>query len=126
MELIQTEHAPKAIGPYSQAVASGGFLFTSGQIPMKSDGTLVEGEIEGQTHQVFQNLIATLQAGALNLNDVVKVTLFISNMDDFTRINQVYSEYFVTHKPARTTVEVARLPKDAGLELEAVAKMQIE
>lgn len=106
MELIQTEHAPKAIGPYSQAVASGGFLFTSGQIPMKSDGTLVEGEIEGQTHQVFQNLIATLQAGALNLNDVVKVTLFISNMDDFTRINQVYSEYFVTHKQARTTVEV--------------------
>jgi 2-iminobutanoate/2-iminopropanoate deaminase len=123
MELIQTEHAPKAIGPYSQAVASGGFLFTSGQIPMKSDGTLVEGEIEGQTHQVFQNLMATLQAAALNLNDVVKVTLFISNMDDFTRINQVYSEYFVTHKPARTTVEVARLPKDVGLELEAVAKM---
>lgn len=123
MELIQTEHAPKAIGPYSQAVASGGFLFTSGQIPMKSDGTLVEGEIEGQTHQVFQNLIATLQAGSLNLNDVVKVTLFISNMDDFTRINQVYSEYFVTHKPARTTVEVARLPKDVGVELEAVAKM---
>jgi 2-iminobutanoate/2-iminopropanoate deaminase len=67
-----------------------------------------------------------LQADELNLNDVVKVTLFISNMDDFTRINQVYSEYFVTHKPARTTVEVARLPKDAGLELEAVAKMQIE
>lgn len=123
MDIIQTEKAPKAIGPYSQAVISGGFLFTSGQIPMKSDGTLVEGDIETQTHQVFQNLIATLEAAELNLSDVVKVNIFISDMEEFTRINNVYSEYFTTHKPARSTVEVARLPKDVGIELEVIAKV---
>ena len=122
MKIITTENAPPAIGPYSQAVECGGFLFTSGQIPMKSDGTLVEGEIEVQTHQVFENLIATLKAASLGLEDVIKVSIFISDMDEFSRINEVYGEYFVTHKPARTTVQVARLPKDVGLELEVVAR----
>lgn len=122
MKSIKTAKAPEAIGPYSQAVESDGLLFTSGQIPMKHDGTLIEGDIKDQTHQVLQNLIATLEAASLKLTDVIKVNIFIANMDDFPKINEVYAEYFVSHKPARSCVEVARLPLDVKIELEAVAR----
>lgn len=121
MEIITTEFAPKAIGPYSQAIKSGNLLFTSGQIPVKPDGTVVAESIEAQVHQVFANLKATLAAAGADLTGVVKVNLFIQDMNDFSRINEVYATYFDTHRPARTTVEVARLPKDVGLELEVIA-----
>lgn len=122
MNIIKTSNAPEAIGPYSQAVESDGLLFTSGQIPMQTDGTVVEGGIKEQTHQVFQNLKATLEAASLDLSDVVKVNVFISDMDEFPEINEVYGEYFVSHKPARSCVQVARLPLDVKIELEAVAR----
>lgn len=121
MEIITTEFAPKAIGPYSQAIKSGNLLFTSGQIPVKPDGTVVTESMEAQVHQVFANLKATLAAAGADLSQVVKVNLFIQDMNDFSRINEVYATYFDTHRPARTTVEVARLPKDVGLELEVIA-----
>lgn len=121
MEIITTEFAPKAIGPYSQAIKSGNLLFTSGQIPVKPDGTVITESIEAQVHQVFANLKATLEAAGADLTQVVKVNLFIQDMNDFARINEVYATYFDTHRPARTTVEVARLPKDVGLELEVIA-----
>jgi len=124
MEIIKTNNAPEAIGPYSQAVVSEGLLYTSGQIPMKSDGTLVDGDIEAQTHQVFQNLTAVLKEASLDLTDVIKVNIYISDMDEFSKLNDVYAEYFVEHKPARSTVEVARLPLDVKLELEVVARIK--
>lgn len=123
MKIIKTENAPAAIGPYSQAVESNGFLFTSGQIPMTKEGKVVEGEIEVQTHQVFKNLKATLEAGELALEDVTKVNIFIADMDEFPRINEVYSEYFSEHKPARSCVQVARLPLDVKIELEVIARI---
>lgn len=122
MKIITTNDAPEAIGPYSQAVESNGFLYTSGQIPMKSDGELVDGDIEAQTHQVFKNLTAVLKGASLDLTDVVKVNIFISDMDEFSRLNDVYAQYFTDHKPARSTVQVARLPLDVKLELEVVAR----
>lgn len=121
MNIIKTNSAPEAIGPYSQAVETKGFLFTSGQIPMTKDGILIDGDIKKQTHQVFKNFIATLEAANLSLNDVVKVNLFISDMNEFPIINEVYGEYFNNHKPARSCVEVKRLPLDVSIELEAVA-----
>lgn len=124
MEIYSTKKAPEAVGPYSQAVSSNGFLYTSGQIPMKTEGEIIEGEIEEQTHQVFKNLIATLDSASLKLNDVIKVNIFISNMDEFSRINSVYSEYFTDHKPARSCVEVARLPLDVKIELEVIARLK--
>lgn len=124
MKIYSTKKAPEAVGPYSQAVSSNGFLYTSGQIPMKTEGTIIEGEIEEQTHQVFKNLIATLDSASLKLNDVIKVNIFISNMDEFSRINSVYSEYFTDHKPARSCVEVARLPLDVKIELEVIARLK--
>ena len=124
MNIIKTSNAPEAIGPYSQAVESNGFLFTSGQIPMQKDGNLVDGDVEAQTHQVFKNLKATLEAASLDLDDVIKVNIFISDMEEFSRINKVYGEYFNSHKPARSCVQVARLPLDVKLELEVVACMK--
>lgn len=123
MKIITTENAPAAIGPYSQAVEANGFLYTSGQIPMTKEGNVVEGEIEAQTHQVFANLKATLEASKLTLDDVAKVNIFISDMDEFPRINTVYAEYFTYHKPARSCVQVARLPLDVKIELEVVARI---
>jgi len=120
--VITTDRAPAAIGPYSQAVRVGDFLFTAGQIPLNPQtGELVTGDISTQAEQVMENLKAILTAACCTFADVVKTTIFVANMDDFAAINAVYSRYFSTDPPARSTVQAARLPKDAGLEIEMVA-----
>ncbi|MBS2967264.1 RidA family protein [Metabacillus sp. KIGAM252] len=121
MEIIQTSKAPAAIGPYSQGMAVNNLVFTSGQIPLRPDGEMMEGGVREQTHQVFANLQAVLEQAGSSLEQVVKATVFIKDMNDFSEINDVYGEYFHTHKPARSCVEVARLPKDALIEIECVA-----
>lgn len=121
MEIIHTDKAPQAIGPYSQAVKVGNMVYTSGNIPLRADGTLVAGTVEEQTHQVFANLKAVLEAAGSSLENVMKTTVFIKNMDEFAKINEVYATYFSSNKPARSTVEVARLPKDVAIEIEAIA-----
>ncbi|MCM3598158.1 RidA family protein [Metabacillus idriensis] len=118
---IHTDQAPKAIGPYSQAYQAGPLLFTSGQIPLTSEGEIIAGDVIKQTHQVFNNLQAVLEAGGAGLNDVVKVTIFITNLNNFANINEVYASYFGNHRPARSFVEVSRLPKDVEVEIEAIA-----
>lgn len=119
--IISTDTAPAAIGPYSQAIRVGELLFTSGQIPLKTDGTLVGGDIIEQTRQVLSNLKAVLEAGGSSLGDVVKCTCFLKDMATFTEMNEVYGEFFGDNPPARSAVEVARLPKDVLIEIEAVA-----
>lgn len=121
MNIVQTSNAPAAIGPYSQGVVVNNLFYSSGQIPLTPEGDMVEGDIQAQTHQVFKNLTAVLEAAGASLETVVKATVFIKNMDEFAQLNEVYAEYFHTHKPARSTVEVARLPKDALVEIEVVA-----
>ncbi|WP_124728598.1 RidA family protein [Staphylospora marina] len=121
MKPVQTSEAPRAIGPYSQAVVTGDLIFTSGQIPLTPDGELVEADIVKQTHQVIQNVRAVLRAAGSDLDRVVKTTLFIKDMNQFAAINDVYAEYFSDHKPARSCVEVARLPKDVLIEMEVIA-----
>ena len=121
MQYVKTNEAPQAIGPYSQAVKMGNYLWTSGQIPLKADGSMVEGGIVEQTHQVFQNLQAVLNEAGASFQDVVKATVFIQNMNQFAQVNDIYVSYFGDHKPARSTVQVARLPKDALIEIELVA-----
>jgi 2-iminobutanoate/2-iminopropanoate deaminase len=123
MNIISTSNAPAAIGPYSQAVTSGNLLFTSGQIPLLPDGSLVEGGIAEQTHQVFKNLQAVLTAAGVTFDQVIKVTVFIKDMDQFATLNDIYASYFGTHKPARSTVEVARLPKDVLVEIEMISSI---
>ena len=120
--VIATGRAPAAIGPYSQAVRSGPFLFCSGQIPLDpASGQLVEGGIEAQTVQVLDNLTALLAAAGLTLGDVVKTTVFLVTMDDFPAMNEVYARYFDEDPPARSTIGVAALPKGARVEIEAIA-----
>lgn len=121
MKTIHTNLAPAAIGPYSQGILVNNLFYSSGQIPLNADGTMVTGDVEEQTKQVFQNLQAVLQAAGASLETVVKTTVFIANMDDFAAVNEIYGEYFSTHKPARSCVEVSRLPKDALIEIEVVA-----
>jgi 2-iminobutanoate/2-iminopropanoate deaminase len=121
MEFIATNQAPAAIGPYSQAVKVGNFVFTSGQIPLNTAGQLVEGDIKAQTHQVFQNLQAVLAESGASFAQVVKATVFLRDMNEFAAVNEIYASYFGVHKPARSTVEVARLPKDVAIEIELVA-----
>jgi 2-iminobutanoate/2-iminopropanoate deaminase len=121
MKIVSTSNAPAAIGPYSQAIQAGNLVFTSGQIPLLPNGELLQGTVEEQTHQVFKNLQAVLEAAGVSFNEVVKVTVFIKNMNDFAKINEIYAQYFADHKPARSTVEVARLPKDVMLEIEGIA-----
>jgi 2-iminobutanoate/2-iminopropanoate deaminase len=118
---IKTEQAPQAIGPYSQALRAGSFIFTSGQIPLDKNGVLVSGDITVQARQVLDNLLAVLNAAAPGSFDVVKTTVFIKDMNDFAKFNEVYAGFFNTPYPARSTVEVARLPKDVLIEIEAVA-----
>jgi 2-iminobutanoate/2-iminopropanoate deaminase len=125
LEIIATNEAPAAIGPYSQAVRFGSLLFTSGQIPLGLDGQVVAGGIVEQTHQVFQNLQVILKASACGLNDVIKTTVFIKDMNQFSAFNEVYASYFGDHKPARSTVEVARLPKDVFVEIELVVSVDV-
>ena len=121
MKIISTDKAPAAIGPYSQGIVTGGLVYTSGQIPLTPEGDLVDGTVEEQTHQVFRNLSAVLEAGGSSLDHVVKATVFISDMNNFGAINDIYASYFGDHKPARSCVEVARLPKDVKVEIEAIA-----
>lgn len=120
-KIISTTQAPAAIGPYSQAVLAGNLLFTSGQIPLTPEGELITDDIQAQARQVFQNLEAVLGEAGCTFQDVVKATVFIVNMDDFAKINEIYSEYFGENRPARSTVQVARLPRDAGVEIELIA-----
>nr|WP_281426297.1 MULTISPECIES: RidA family protein [Paenibacillus] len=126
MEIVSTEAAPAAIGPYSQAIKLGGLLFTSGQIPLDATGALVAGGIEEQAHQVFRNLQAVLEAGGASLASVVKATVFLKDMNDFATVNGIYASYFGDHKPARSAVEVARLPKDVLVEIEVIASTLVE
>ncbi len=121
-EIITTENAPGAIGPYSQAVKTESMVFCSGQIPIDPQtGEFVSDDVADQTHQVLKNLSAVLNAAGTNLNNVVKTTVFLADMNDFTAMNEVYAEYFSENKPARATVQAARLPKDARVEIECIA-----
>lgn len=122
LKKIQTSQAPKAIGPYSQAIEIGDFIYTSGQIPLTPEGEIVEGNIQEQTHQVLKNVQAILKEAGSNLNHVIKTTVFLKNIDDFEEVNQVYGSYFQNHQPARSCIEVSRLPKDVFIEIEVVAK----
>lgn len=124
MDTIHSDAAPKAIGPYAQAVASGGFLFCSGQTPLDPTTMEVVGiEVETQTRRVLQNLELVLAARGLTRTNIVKTTVFLKNMTDFPRMNAVYAQFFGAHRPARSTVEVSRLPKDALVEIECVAEL---
>jgi len=121
-EIISTENAPGAIGPYSQAIKANGLVFCSGQIPIDpATGEFVEGGVAEQTEQVFKNLIAVLEAGGTGLGGVVKTTVFLADMNDFAAMNEVYGRYFDANKPARATVQAARLPRDARVEIECIA-----
>ncbi|UVI30355.1 RidA family protein [Paenibacillus spongiae] len=126
LQTVSTNKAPAAIGPYSQAMKLGGLLFTSGQIPLTAEGVLVEGGVEEQTHQVFRNLEAVLAEAGATFSDVAKATVFIKDMNQFAAINAIYASYFGDHKPARSTVEVARLPKDVLVEIELIASIRVE
>lgn len=121
MKTVYTKSAPEAIGPYSQGMIVNNLFYSSGQIPLRADGTLVDGSIDEQTHQVFSNVKAVLEAAGSSLDRVVKTTVYIKDMNQFGAINEIYGEYFDTHKPARSCVEVARLPKDALIEIEVIA-----
>ncbi len=124
MEVVKTDNAPGAIGPYSQAVISGGFVFCSGQIPLRLDGTMVEDDAATQTMQVMENLRGVLEAAGSGFGQVVKCTIFLADMGDFAAVNDVYASYFDGEiKPARATVEVSRLPKDVKVEIECVAEL---
>lgn len=121
MKAITTERAPAAIGPYSQAIAAGGMLYSSGQIPLDpATGALVEGDITAQTEQIMKNLGAVLEAGGTGFDRVVKATCFLADMKDFAAFNAVYERYFIS-KPARSCVAVKQLPKDALVEVEVTA-----
>lgn len=123
MQVIQTPYAPAAIGPYSQAMVVGDLLFTSGQIALRQDGTLNDGDIVAQTMQVLANLKAVIEAAGAGLNKVVKTTVFLKNLDDFAEMNRVYGEAFGNHAPARSTVQVAKLPRDVLVEIEAIVSL---
>jgi 2-iminobutanoate/2-iminopropanoate deaminase len=119
---VQTESAPKAIGPYSQAIVANGFVFCSGQIPLDpATGSIVAGGIEEQTQQVLKNLSAVLKAAGSDIKNVVKTTVFMQSMGDFTAMNAVYATFFAETPPGRSTVEVAKLPRGALVEIEAIA-----
>ncbi|MEP6800718.1 MAG: RidA family protein [Acidobacteriota bacterium] len=123
MKYLATDGAPKAIGPYSQAVIEGGFLYASGQIPLDpASGELVSGGIEPSAERIFDNLEAVLQEGGLTLDDVVKATVYLTRTEDFPAMNAVYARRFGDHRPARSTVTVAGLPKGAPLEIDLIAK----
>ena len=121
MRTISTTDAPEAIGPYSQAVAAGGWVFTSGIIGLTPSGEMAGTSAKGQAEQIFSNLRAVLSAGGCDLSDVIKVTVYMKNLNDFSIVNEIYARHFGEHRPARSTVEVAALPKGALIELDAVA-----
>ncbi|MBP3040667.1 RidA family protein [Bacillaceae bacterium Marseille-Q3522] len=121
MKVVNTALAPAAIGPYSQGIVVNNLFFSSGQIPLTAEGVMIEGDVQAQTHQVFKNLQAVLKEAGASLESVVKVTVFLNDMNDFAVVNEIYGQYFSAHKPARSCVEVARLPKDALVEIEVTA-----
>lgn len=121
MKFVQTNKAPSAIGPYSQAVVANGMVFTSGQIALTPEGVMLESDIAVQTKQVLQNLKAVLEEAGSSMGGVVKTTIFLASMDDFTAVNEIYAEAFGSHKPARSTVAVKTLPKNALVEIDAIA-----
>lgn len=121
MKAVSTTKAPAAIGPYVQGMIVNGMFYSSGQIPLTAEGNMVEGSITEQTHQVFANLKAVLEEAGSSLQQVVKTTVFIKDMNDFVTFNEIYGQHFGDHKPARSTVEVARLPKDAQVEIEVIS-----
>jgi len=121
MKFIQTDKAPAAIGPYSQAVVLNGLVYTSGQIALTPEGEMVENDVVAQTKQVMQNLKAVLSEAGSSLDKVVKATIFLDNMDDFATVNEIYAEAFGAHKPVRSTVAVQTLPKNALVEIDVIA-----
>ncbi|MEA3521431.1 MAG: RidA family protein [Campylobacterota bacterium] len=121
MQYIQTTKAPQAIGPYSQAISVNGMVYTSGQIALNPEGEMLENDITIQTHQVLKNLSAVLEEARSSLSQVVKTTIFLDSMDDFVVVNDIYAYYFKNHKPARATVAVKTLPKNALVEIDAIA-----
>ena len=124
-QAVSSPDAPKAIGPYSQAVRAGQLLFLSGQVPLDpATGEIVSGDIAEQTRRVFENLAAVLKAGGRSLSDVVRTTVFLADMNDFAEVNKVYGSYFSEPYPARATVQVARLPKDARVEIDLIASYE--
>ena len=121
-EVIHTDNAPAAIGPYSQAIKAGNLLFISGQVPfVPATGEIVEGDVKAQTAQSLKNLQAILKEAGADFSNVVKTTVFIKDMNEFAQVNEVYAEYFGDNKPARACVEVARLPRDVKVEIELIA-----
>jgi len=121
-QVVDTDSAPKAIGPYSQAIRVGNFIFTSGQIAIDPEkNELISGGIQEQTRRVLQNLKAVLEAAGSSLANVVKTTVYLSDMNEFSAMNEVYAQFFESAKPARSTVEVSRLPKDVKVEIDAIA-----
>ena len=122
LQVVETDKAPKAVGPYSQAIIANGFIFVSGQISIDpATGDLNTGSTAEQTKQVLKNLSGVLESQGASLEDVVKTTVFLKSMNDFQEMNEVYAQFFSTVKPARATVEVSRLPKDVSVEIEAIA-----
>ncbi|MBS9715326.1 RidA family protein [Pseudohalocynthiibacter aestuariivivens] len=121
MRTIQTDKAPQAIGPYCQGMVSGNMFFSSGQIPLAPNGEKVSGGIEEQTRQVFANLRAVLNEAGVGLDKVIKATVFVTDLADFSSLNSIFAQEFGNHKPARSTVQVARLPMDVEVEIEVIA-----
>jgi 2-iminobutanoate/2-iminopropanoate deaminase len=121
MKFISTNKAPAAIGPYSQAVVANGIIYTSGQIGMDETGKIVADDVVNQAHQVMKNLFYVLEAANAHFNDVIKTTIFLADMNDFDKVNQVYAHYFGHHKPVRSTVAVKTLPKNVLIEIDCIA-----
>lgn len=124
-ETVHTKKAPQAIGPYSQAVVAGNLVFTAGQIPLDPETMqIVQGDVAVQTERVLENIKAVLEAAGASLGSVVKTTVFLKDMDDFAAMNEVYGRYFGENKPARSTVEAARLPRDVRVEIDTIAVLR--
>ena len=126
MKFISTNKAPAAIGPYSQAVVANGMIYTSGQIAMNEKGIVVADDVVNQAHQVMKNLFYVLEEAGAHFNDVIKTTIFLADMDDFAKVNEVYAHYFGTHKPVRSTVAVKTLPKEVLIEIDCIALANTE
>jgi 2-iminobutanoate/2-iminopropanoate deaminase len=121
-KVIQTEKAPKAFAPYSQAIQAGDFIFLSGQIPINpATGEIIEGDIRQQTRQVLENIKGILESQGLRMEDVVKATIFLTDMGNFNQVNEIYATYFPPPPPARSTIEVSKLARNVGVEIEAIA-----
>ena len=124
-QAVSSDAAPKAIGPYSQAIRAGSLVFVSGQIPLNPvTGTMVDGDISTQTHRVFANLRAILEAAGTSFDQVVRTTVYLADMNDFGIVNEIYGTYFSAPAPARATIQAARLPKDARIEIDVIASLE--